>query len=309
MRLRTKHFHAGRLAAGVGLMLAGAMLTGCMSADRRSNTTNQPKTTKATTNSNQSSTGNSNSTGSNANVAANSNGTGTNATPNSAGPNANTNANTIPSANGAPGISPLGRPTGLNNTPYNSIPGSNMNNPPQFGSGLQQTGAMAPANSNALQPIATSVNTPNRGNPAIQPLTGPGAGPGGMPALDAVPSANGNNNIITSQRPVPPAVSMQGSDKTLNFPQSGPLLPTPSVNPGPVRTVPANATPVNPATLGPVNSAPLGSMNPAPISTSNLTPLGNGPLNLAPAGNGPINPAPVNTIPNGGIAPLPPAGN
>jgi len=301
MRLGTKHFHAGRLAAGVGLMLAGAMLTGCMSADRRSNTTNQPKVTKTNTNNNQSNSGNSGSASGAGNVAANQNSNSSNTAANTAGQNANANSsanNGLP-ANGTPGMAPLGRPTGWNNAPNNSIPGSNMNNPPQFGGGIQPTGAMVPANANGLQPIASSVNTPNRGSPAIQPLNGPAAGPGGMPPLDAVPSGN-SNTVITSQRPMPPAVSTQSFDKTLSFPQNGPLLPGPNVNPGPARTTPASAGTINPAPLGPINPAP---------ATSNLTPLGNGPLNLAPAGNGPINPAPVNTIPNAGIAPLPPGGN
>jgi hypothetical protein len=254
MRLGTSNFHAGRLAGGFGVILAGAMLTGCMSSDKRPNSTSQQKLAKANTNtSSQSNTNNSSATGGNANVAANQN--SSNQIPAASTPGLNTTNNNT--ANGTPGIAPLGKPTGMSaGSTYNPIPNNNMNAPPQFGGGLQQTGAALP-NANGLQPIATSVNSTNRGNAPIQNLTGPANGPAGLPPLDAVPSSNPN----TSQRPAPPAVSMQWSDRTLNFPTGAPLSPTPTVNPGPMNLAPVNPAPINPL---PMNGNPTGPIAPLP---------------------------------------------
>ena len=263
MRLGTKNFYAGRLAGGLGLMLAGAMLSGCMSADKRPNTTTtQQKTAKANTNTNsQSNANNSSATGGNANAVANQNNgnvipatntSGSNATNNNA---ANGTNNTV---NGTASNSPLGRPTGLNaGSTYNPIPNNNMNSPPQFGGSLQPISGNAPANSNGLLPIASSASTPNRGNPPIQNLNGPAAGPGGLPPLDAVPSVTPS----TSQRPAPPAVSMQNNDRMLNFPPSAPLPPTPTINPGPVNVAPVNPAPINAL---PINGNPAGPIAPLP---------------------------------------------
>ncbi|HEV3142511.1 MAG TPA: hypothetical protein VGZ47_01350 [Gemmataceae bacterium] len=227
-----KSLRTARLAAGFGFVLAATMIAGCLSPDRRANTTTQqriPKTNSNTTQATSNNSGATNTTGINANNSS----AGQNSSPYVGGSsNVQTAANNTagPATSNMPAI----RPIGISAAPNNSLPGTNMNNPPQFNGGMQQAAVNGPAaGPGGLQTIATSTTAPNRPAGSIQ---GPnGAAVNSLPPLDAVPSASGAPAVTPAGAPprnLPQAVSTQWGDGALKFPTNQPLMPTPAATPG-----------------------------------------------------------------------------